>query len=134
MLAGVLAILVRAALNPILEDDHIFVVALLAVVYTSWQYGFKPGMLALVVGMVGYTYLFIPPRNTFYITGLGNQFSIALFFFCGVACAALGESQRVSQRRARGRWRPRSPGRTNWSPRSPGGGWSKRRCASARVN
>ena len=27
--------------------------------------------------------------------------AIALFFFCGVACAALGESHRTAQRRAR---------------------------------
>ncbi len=101
ILVGVLAILVRATLNPLLTDDHIFVVALLGVVYVSWRYGFRPGLVTLVISVGGYSYFFVSPRNTFYVEGLGNQLAIALFFFCGVACAALGESQQVAQRRAK---------------------------------
>ena len=101
LFVGVLAILIRAALDPLLNDDHIFVVALLAVVYVSWQYGFRPALVTLVIAVAGYMYFFVPPRNTFFIVGLGNQLAVALFFFCGVACAALGESQRVAQRRAK---------------------------------
>jgi PAS domain S-box-containing protein len=101
ILAGVLAVLVRAAIDPMLKDDQIFVVALLAVVYVSWQYGFGPGMVCLVVGLGGYVYFFVPPRYSFVVEGFGSQLAVALFFFCGVACAALGESQRTAQRRAR---------------------------------
>jgi PAS domain S-box-containing protein len=101
ILAGVLAILVRGALDPLLAGDQVFVVSLLAVVFVSWQSGFGPGMVTLLVGMVGMVYFFVPPRYTLVIDDLGNQLAVALFFFCGVACAALGEAQRAAQRRAR---------------------------------
>ncbi len=101
VVAALLGIGVRAAIDPLLANDHIFVVALLAVVYVSWQYGFGPGIACLIVGVGGYTYLFVKPRNSFVVEGLGAQLAIALFFFCGVACAALGESQRAATRRAR---------------------------------
>lgn len=101
LLAGVLAVLVRAAVDPLIADDHIFVVALLAVVYVSWRYGFGPGVLCLCVGVAGYTYFFVEPRRSLYVDGFGNQLALALFFFCGAACAALGEAQRQAGRRAR---------------------------------
>lgn len=101
ILVAVLAVLIRAAADPVLRDDHAFVVPLLAVVYVSWQYGFRPALLTLLVALALYSFFFVTPRNSFYVTGLGNQLAIALFFFCGVACAALGESHRVAQRRAK---------------------------------
>jgi PAS domain S-box-containing protein len=101
VLAGVLAVLVRAALEPITKGDHIFVVPLLAVVYVSWQCGFRPGVVCLLVALGGYTVLFAAPRASLTAEGLGEQLAVALFFFCGVACAALGESQRTAQRQAR---------------------------------
>ncbi|MBP3955989.1 PAS domain S-box protein [Gemmata sp. G18] len=101
VLVGVLALLVRGVVDTLLRDDQIFVVALLGVVYVSWQHGFRPALVTLIITVVGYMYFFLPPRGTLFITGLGNQLASALFFFCGVACAALGESQRVAQRRAR---------------------------------
>ena len=101
ILAGVMAVLLRAALDPLLIDDHIFVVALLAVVFVSWQHGFGPAVVCLSIAAVGYTYFFVPPRGSLFVTSTGTQLAIALFFFCGVACSALGESQRSAQRRAR---------------------------------
>lgn len=101
LLCAVLSVLVRAAVDPLVRDDHIFVVGLLAVVYVSWQYGFRPAVLTLLVSFLGYTYFFVPPRHSFLVTELGTQLALALFFFCGVACAALGEAHRVSQRRAK---------------------------------
>src|SRR5262249_8140539 len=70
------------------------------VVYVSWQYGFWPGIVCLLITTVAYNYLFIPPRYTFFVANLGTMMTLALFFFCGVACAALGESHRTAQRRA----------------------------------
>ncbi len=101
ILAGLLAVLFRAAINPIVAGDHVFVVALLAVVYVSWQHGFGPGVLCLAVGLVGYSFFFLPPTGSIFVFKLGPQLAVALFFFCGVACAALGESQRVAQRGAK---------------------------------
>ncbi len=101
VLAAVLATLVRAALDPVLRDGYAFIVALLPIVYVSWQYGFGPGMACVGVVAAAHAYFFVPPRGEFLVTGLGNQIALALFFFSGAACAALGESQRVARRRAR---------------------------------
>ena len=72
ILAGLLAIGIRAAIDPVLKGDHIFVVALLAVVYVSWQCGFGPGIACLIIGVGGYTYFFVSPRGTFFVEGVGK--------------------------------------------------------------
>ncbi|AWM37740.1 Phytochrome-like protein cph1 [Gemmata obscuriglobus] len=101
LLVAVLAVLVRAAGDAVLKQEHALVVPLLGVVYVSWRYGFQPALVTLLVSLVGFTFFFVEPRNRLFVTGLGSQMALALFFFCGVACAALGESHRVAQRRAR---------------------------------
>jgi PAS domain S-box-containing protein len=101
-LAGVLAVLVRAALDPLLGTDHAFVLAILAVVYVSWQCGFGPGVVTLLVSMTGIVYFFVQPKESFVVERLSDQVAVAAFFFCGVTCAALGHAQRVAHRRARG--------------------------------
>lgn len=99
ILAAVMAILVRGALDPILRTDHVFVVSLLAVVFVSWQHGFKPGLVCLGVSMVGFLYFFVSsPRYSFVVVGPDNQVAIALYFFCGVACCGLGEAQQFARR------------------------------------
>ena len=100
-LAGVLAVLVRAALDPLLRGDHAFVLAILAVVYVAWQCGFGPGVATLVVSMTGIVYFFVEPRSTFVVDRLSDQVAVAAFLFCGVGCAGLGHAQRESQRRLR---------------------------------
>ena len=101
VLAAVLAILVRAALEPVVKDDYLFVLALLTVMYVSWQCGFGPGILCLIIAAAGYAYFFVRPTESWFITNLGTNLAVALFFFCGVACAALGEAQRTAQRDAK---------------------------------
>ena len=101
ILAAVLAVLIRAALDPLLSSDHAFVVSLLAVVFVSWQSGFGPGLVTLLVSMAGFVYFFVEPRGSWVVAGTGNQLAVTLFFFCGVACATLGESQRAAGRRAK---------------------------------
>jgi len=101
-LAGVLAVLVRAALDPLLGTDHAFVLAILAVVYVSWQCGFGPGVVTFFVSMAGIVYFFVEARGSFVVLRLSDQVAVAAFLFCGVGCAALGHAQRVAHRRARG--------------------------------
>ena len=101
ILAGVLALLLRAALDPLDMKDHMYVLTLLAVVFVAWQCGFGPGIVTLILSMLGMIYFFIPPRNSFVIADFGDQLATSMFFFCGICCAALGEAQRVSRRRAR---------------------------------
>ena len=65
VLAGVLALLVRAAIDPAVTHDHMYVVSLLGVVFVSWQCGFGPGIVTLVLSMLGMIYFFIPPGAPF---------------------------------------------------------------------
>ena len=100
LLAGTLAVLVRALLDPVLLNDRAYVLALLAVVYVGWQCGFGPAVVTLVVGLSGMLALFVVPRMTPETT-FSDLLAAGLFFFCGVACAALGGSQRGANARAR---------------------------------
>lgn len=101
ILAGVLALLVRAAIDPLVAFDHVYVLSLMAVVFVSWQSGFGPAIVTLAISMVGMVYFFVYPRYSFVVEGFGNQLATALFFFCGVCCAALGEAQRIARRRTK---------------------------------
>ena len=87
-----LAVLIRAAMDPLLTTHHAFVLGLLAVVYVSWRRGFGPSITALAVSMVGIVYFFVEPRNSLVIAAFNDQMAAALFFFCGVGCAALGKT------------------------------------------
>ncbi|MBX9628402.1 MAG: DUF4118 domain-containing protein, partial [Gemmataceae bacterium] len=100
LLAAAMAVLVRALLDPVLVSDRAYVLSLLAVVYVGWQYGFGPALVSLVVSLAGTVVFFVLPRTTPETT-LSDLLAAGLFFFCGVACAALGGSQLAANARAR---------------------------------
>ena len=100
LLAATLALLVRAALDPFLQSDHAFVLSLMAVVFVSWQCGFGPAVLTLLVSMTGTVYFFVEYRETFVIASRSDQLAIGLFIFCGIGSAALGHSKRLAHQRA----------------------------------
>jgi PAS domain S-box-containing protein len=101
ILAGVLALLVRAAIHQVVSTDHFFVLSLLAVVFVSWQYGFLPSVVTLLVSMVGMVTFFIAPFDPNEGRGFSNVLATAMFFFCGVCCAGLGEAQRRARKETR---------------------------------
>ncbi len=101
LLVSALALLCRAAVEPLTENDHLFVLALLGVVYVSWRSGFGPGMTTLIVCTAGMVFIFVAPKFSPNRTGFGDILATVIFIFCGVCCAALGESQRVARRRAK---------------------------------
>ena len=101
VLAAVLALLLRAAVDDLVKSDHLYILSLVMVVFVAWQSGFWPGLVTLAVSLVGMVYFFVEPRRSFVVEDFGNQLATALFFFCGVCCAALGEAQHTARRRAR---------------------------------
>ena len=100
VLASVLALLLRAAVDPVAPTNHFYALSLVAVVFVSWYCGFGPGIVTLLLSMSGTIYFFIAPRRSLAIEEFGDQLSTALFFVCGVCCAALGRAQLVSRERA----------------------------------
>ena len=101
LLAAVMALLVRAALDDFLRSDHAFVVPLMAVVFVAWRCGFGPSILTLVVSMAGTIYFFVVPRHSMVVAQQSDQLAVGLFMFCGVGCAVLGYSQRQAQEKAK---------------------------------
>lgn len=97
-----LAVCARGAFDPLLGDrDYVLILPVLPVVYVSWAYGFGPGFVCLLVSFFAYAHLFVSRGNGLVIDGLGNQLALALFFFCGFACAVLGEVARTAHKKAR---------------------------------
>lgn len=100
ILAGVLSVLIRASLEPILLDDNPFIMAMFAVIAVAWYAGFWPALVTLAVSVLSIAYFILPPQDSMIIQGLSHQLGIALFVFLGFGCALLGESQRRAKQRA----------------------------------
>jgi PAS domain S-box-containing protein len=98
ILSAVLALLLRAAIDSVAQTDQFFVLPLLAVVFVSWQAGFWPAIVTLFVCLFGMLFFFMPPKYSFIVQGFSNQIATALFFFCGVCCAGLGQAQWIARR------------------------------------
>jgi PAS domain S-box-containing protein len=95
-----LATLARLVLDPLLGNNHPFLISLLCVVLVAWRGGMGPALLCLFLCAATATYLFVPPRNSFIISGLEHQIGLGVFCFVGVGCALLGEFQRDAWLRA----------------------------------
>ncbi|HEV3435983.1 MAG TPA: PAS domain S-box protein, partial [Gemmata sp.] len=101
ILIGVLVLAFRAAIDPLVDHDSLFVMALLGVVFVSWRSGFGPGIVTLLLSMAGMVFFFVPLQPSLSVTGLGNLVATGMFFFCGGCCTGLGEAQLVARRRAK---------------------------------
>jgi PAS domain S-box-containing protein len=97
---GVLAVLARGALDPLLVPRPTLILPFLGVLLVAWLSGFRPALVTLVVAMPGVIYFFVPPRHSFLISDTAARIDVALFFFGGIGCGLLGEAQRNARRRA----------------------------------
>lgn len=102
VLAAAGAVLARRALDPLLGDSHPYILPILAVILIAWSGGFGPAVTTLLLSLLAATYLFVQPRNQFWVEGLPNQIGLGLFLFGGVGAALLGEAQRAARRRVEG--------------------------------
>ena len=100
LLAGVLAVLLRRLLDPVMSENHPFIIPLLTVIFVAWEGGFGPALVTLTVSTAGVAYWFVPPRGSWVVEGLANQLGFGLFVFGGVMCGLLGEAQRHARARA----------------------------------
>src|ERR1700722_14146475 len=79
------AIWLRLLLDPLVGDHSRYPTLLLAILITAWYGGGKPGLTALILGMVSADYFLITPRGEFGHKGTDGYFEIILY-----ACAGLG--------------------------------------------
>jgi len=92
VLATLLATLLRKLLDPALEDAAPFSVYFLAIMFTAGYGGLGPSLVALVVGAVLATYLFVEPRGTFLIRDVEHQVNLGLFVVVGRSAVNWHES------------------------------------------
>jgi PAS domain S-box-containing protein len=97
VLVAILALMIRWAIDPFVKHDYLFVMALLGVVFVSWRSGFGPGIVTLLLSLIGMAMLFLRPHQSW----LGDLLATGMFFFCGVCCTGLGEAQWIARRRAK---------------------------------
>ncbi len=71
VLAVVLALLSKLALEPLIVQETPFLLVFAAVIVSAWYGGLGPGLLATVVAGLATDYFFLPPTSAF--SGLGGE-------------------------------------------------------------
>ena len=98
ILAVALAVAVRILLDPYLGDHVPFATFFVAVIVSGWVGGFRPALLATLLGFVCAAFYFVPPRFTFiaptghHLVGLGMYFVVSL----AIAAFAHERQQRLT--------------------------------------
>jgi len=91
------AVLMRSALDPVLEDRQPRIAFHLAVLASAWWFGLGPAVLAVVLGYVASRYLFVDPRHTLHFASWQHVISAVTFVTSGGVVAALVATLRHSQ-------------------------------------
>ncbi len=76
LLATLVALLVRLALNPLLGDYVPYVTLFPAVAFCAWYCGIGPSILSVVLALIGAKYWFIPPAHSLRIIGTAQVVGI----------------------------------------------------------
>jgi PAS domain S-box-containing protein len=103
VLVALLATLIRFLFDPLLGDLPALGINVLAVIFVAWYGGFGPGLITLVMSGVLSVYLFVPPRRALWVEGLNFQVDLGLYLITGLGVLVLGELQRTTRNRLRGK-------------------------------
>jgi signal transduction histidine kinase len=94
LLATLVALLMRLALNPLLGDSVPYVTLFPAVAFSAWYCGVGPAMLCVVLAILGARYWFILPVHSFGIVGTAQAVGILAFLLVSSVLLAMGEARR----------------------------------------
>lgn len=94
---GVLAILLRWLLEPVLGHSGFYVTVYMAVVFSALVSGLGPSILSAVIGVLGVVYWFIDPRYSLSVTQRSNVHGIIGCILVCIVLIALGEANRSKQ-------------------------------------
>jgi PAS domain-containing protein len=100
LLAVAAAVLIRWLLNPIMGDTLPLVTLYGAVAFAVWIGGWRPALVAVLLGYVACSYLFIGPPGTFVLDTSTLVGLTAYLITCSIIIG-FGEAMRASQRPAR---------------------------------
>ena len=85
------ALLVRAALDPLLGEHLPYVTFFVAVAVTTFYAGLGASVTAVMLGGLAAAWAFVPPRGIAAMAGVSDYVGLALYFL--VACVILGFGQ-----------------------------------------
>src|SRR6195256_1283590 len=94
LLATLLALLVRLALNPLLGDYVPYITFLPAVAFCAWYCGLGPSILSVVLALIGAQYWFISPEHSLRIVGTAHVIGILAFLSVSSVLMAMGAARR----------------------------------------
>src|SRR5258707_6175698 len=94
LLATLVALLVRLALNPFLGDYVPYITLFPAVAFCAWYCGVGPSILSVVVAVMGAKYWFISPTHSLRIVGMPQIIGILIFLSVSGVLLAMGGARR----------------------------------------
>ena len=94
LLATVVALLVRLALNPFLGDYEPYITLFLAVALSAWYCGVGPAILSGILAVIGVRYWFIPPVHSLRVPSTPQAVGILAFLLVSSVLVAIGEARR----------------------------------------
>jgi signal transduction histidine kinase len=97
LLATILVLLIRQAIDPMLGPNVPYLVMFPAIVFSAWYCGLGPAVITTILAFFGEQYWFIPPLHTLAIAGLQEWVSATVYFAVSVVIIVFAEiSQRAS--------------------------------------
>ena len=101
LLATVAAILVRAALNPLLGDSAPYITLFPAIAFSAWYCGVGPSILSVALATVAEQYWFFFPAHSLRIHGVRQAVNLLIFLLVSAGLVAMGEFRRRREERLR---------------------------------
>lgn len=95
------AIAARLLIDPVLGSHFPFATVFLAVLGTAWYGGFRPGLLAVLLGGVALDFFYLPPRGSIGLPSEALQISMILYLLAGLGLAVLAGSMHAAQQALR---------------------------------
>src|SRR6266568_6770558 len=95
------ALLICAALSPLLGNSAPYVIFFPAVAFCAWYCGVWPSVLVVVLSLVVVAYRFIPPEHTFKIPSIEQFIDSLAFLLASGLVVTMGEARRRENERLR---------------------------------
>src|SRR6516162_5580446 len=95
-----LAVLVRSLLDPVVGDYLPLATLYGAVAFAAWLGGYRPALLAVILGFLACDYLFIEARGKVLLLDARNLVGLIPYLYSCAVIIAFGEALRAARRRA----------------------------------
>lgn len=99
ILTGILAILLRWLLDPVLGHVAFYATVYIAVAYCSIVCGSRPAIASGVIGFLGVFYWFVDPRYSFHVLSVPQIHGIIGFVLVSAVLIGFGQANRTKQLR-----------------------------------